>query len=373
MARAPLDNVGLHAPTQRFMGNIYTKRIYEQVRELIEADARDKKPGEPLDTEVGYAKRFGVSRPTARKAVEDLIRIGLIRRVAGKGLVMATQEETPYRGKLLIALPHEMGDGFLFRVTMGCVEQANLLGFDYKILNATTPQQRYEQIAREKLSDYIAAITCCYEIDEDYHSLACLQNSGLPVMLIDNPTKRMDMPCITCDDYGGGYKMGEYLANKGHSRIINISTDRPVLTIERRNAGFLQALKDAGIEYDQSLFIKGSDYISEFISRFTPQDFLRGEVTAICSHTSLAIVAVSKWLFQNGLRIYDDVSIMGYGDYPYAPTYEVPFTAIDVPSAQMGKSAVDEISEAMLERRPLHGVQHEVWLEKRHSVKTIVR
>lgn len=350
---------------------MYTKRIYEQVRELIEADARDKKPGEPLDTEVGYAKRFGVSRPTARKAVEDLIRIGLIRRVAGKGLVMATQEETPYRGKLLIALPHEMGDGFLFRVSMGCVEQANLLGFDYKILSGTTGPQRNEQIAREKLTDYVAAITCCYESEEDYQFLNTLRSNGLPVMLIDNPAKRLDVPCITCDDYTGGYKMGEYLAKKGHTRIANISTPRPVLTIERREAGFYQALKDAGIEYDRSLVTRSMDYISAFLERFTPQDFLRGGVTAICSHTSLAIVAVSKWLFQNGLRIYDDVSIMGYGDYPYAPVFEVPFTSIDVPSAQMGKSAVDEISEAMLEKRPLRSVQHEVWLEKRHTVKTL--
>lgn len=353
------------------MDNGYTKKIYEQVRELIEADARDKKPGEALDTEVGYARRFGVSRPTARKAVEDLIRIGLIRRVAGKGLVMATQDETPYRGKLLIALPHEMGDGFLFRVTMGCVEQANLLGFDYKILNTTASQQRYEQIAREKLSDYIAAITCGYETEEDYRAMACLQDAGLPILLIDNPAKEMGLPCITCDDYDGGYQMGAYLAKKGHRYIANVSSARPVLTIERREKGFLQALKDAGIEYDTTMLTRSDDYLSGFLQRFTVQDILSGRITAICSHTSLAIMAVSKWLFQNGLRIYEDVSIMGYGDYPYSPVYGVPFTAIDVPSAQMGKSAVDEISAALLEKRPLRSIDHEVWLEKRHTVKTL--
>lgn len=66
-----------------------TKRIFEQFRELVEADARDKKPGEPIDTEVNYARRFGVSRSTVRKAVKDLIRIGMIKRVPVKGLVIA--------------------------------------------------------------------------------------------------------------------------------------------------------------------------------------------------------------------------------------------------------------------------------------------
>lgn len=351
---------------------MYTKRIFEQVRELIEADARGKQPGEPIDTEVGYARRFGVSRPTARKAVEDLIKIGMIKRVAGKGLVMATQDETPYRGKLLIALPHEMGDGFLFKVTLGCIEQANILGFDYKILSAREPSVRLEQVRREKLTDYVAAITCCYESEHEYAIIDLLKSYNIPVLLIDNPTKRDAAPCVTCDDYDGGYKMGEYLAGKGHRRIINLSSVRPVLTIERRNAGFLQALADAGVEYDRSLLLDDPQpYMSMFTSRFTPQDFVSGKYTAICSHTSLAIVAVSRWLFQNGLRIYDDVSIIGYGDYPYTPDYEMPFTVIGVPISEMGRSAVDEISEALLEKRPLKSIQHEVWLEKRHTVKTI--
>jgi len=69
-------------------------------------------------------------------------------------------------------------------------------------------------------------------------------------MLIDNPPKHMDMPCVTCDDYDGGYKIGAYLARKGHHNIINLSSRRPVLTIERRERGFVQALRDAGIDYD---------------------------------------------------------------------------------------------------------------------------
>jgi len=51
--------------------------------------------------------------------------------------------------------------------------------------------------------------------------------------------------------------------------------------------------------------------------------------------------------------------------------YDMPFTIIGILSAEMGKSAVDEISSALLEKRPLNSIQHEVWLEKRHTVKTL--
>lgn len=351
---------------------MYTKKIFEQVRDLIEADARDKKPGEPIDTEIGYARRFGVSRPTARKAVEELIRIGMIRRVPGKGLVMATQDEVPYRGKLLIVLPHEIGDGFLFLVMLGCVEQANALGFDYKIISNRLPADRLDLVKKERLGDYVAVITCVHEDPEEYQIADMVRDAGLPLLLIDNPPKREHIPCVTCNDYDGGYQMGAYLARKGHRGIINLSHVRPVLTIERRDAGFLQALRDADIAYDETLLLKGvKSYTDLFEARFSPQDFLSGRYTAICSHTSLAIVAVSRWLHQNGIRIYEDVSLMGYGDHPYLPMLNAPCTIIGVPSVEMGKSAVDEISAALLERRPIQDVTHEIWLEKRHTVRTL--
>ncbi|MDI6619504.1 MAG: GntR family transcriptional regulator [Clostridiales bacterium] len=345
-----------------------TKRIFEQVRELIEEEARDKKPGEALDTEVNYARRFGVSRPTVRKAVEDLISIGLISRIPGKGLVMAVQDETPYRGKLLIAIPCDTGDGFLFRVMMGCVEEANLLGFDYKILSTKDSASRLEQVKHEHISDFCAVITCCYEEDAEYELISYLKRKGLPVILIDNPPRHIDVPCITCDDYDGGYKMGTYLAKKGHRSIINISIDRPVLTIERRNKGFLQAMEDASVNYDKSLIINGTQ---EFYSRFTPRDFKSGKYTAICSHTSLMIYDISGWLYKNGLSIYDDVSIMGYGDLAYVPMQNVFLTSIGVPIYEMGKGAVEEISEAILAKRPVKSRQYEVWIDKRHTVKRV--
>lgn len=357
-----------HAPA----GPVYPKRIFEQVRDLIEEDVRDRKPGEPIDSEIGYARRFGVSRPTARKAVEALIRIGLIRRVPGKGLVMASEGEVPSRGKLLIALPHEVGDGFLFQVMLGCVEQANALGFEYKIIGARLPAERLALIQRERLSDYVAAVTCAYETPEEYAVLDLLQAACVPFLLMDNPPKREGFPTVMCDDFDGGRRMGAYLAGKGHRRILNLSSTRGVLTVERRDAGFLQAMSEAGIRHDPALLAQcAGDYTELLRDRFTPADFGEGGITAVCSHTSLAIVEASRWLQQNGLRVPEDVSLMGYGDHPWLPSLNTPCTIIGVPSVEMGRSAVDEISAALLERRPMRSVVHEVWLEKRHTVRNL--
>jgi DNA-binding LacI/PurR family transcriptional regulator len=256
---------------------------------------------------------------------------------------------------------------------LGCVEQANALGFEYKIIGNTKPLERLELIRKERLADYAAVISCCYENEHEYGIIDKVKEAGLPLLLMDNPAKRGMIPCIQCNDYDGGYKMGSYLAKKGHRNIVNLSNMRPVLTIERRDQGYLQALSDAGVDSGPALLVKCREgqLIDAFLERFKAEDFLSGRCTAICSHTSLAIVEVSRWMHQNGIRIYEDVSLMGYGDHPYLPMLNIPCTIIGVPSFEMGRSAVDEVSAALLGNRPVQDVRHEVWLEKRHTVKTL--
>lgn len=346
-----------------------TKRIFEQVRDMIEEEARDKMPGDLLSSEVQYAEKFGVSRPTVRKAVDDLVRIGLIKRIPGKGLMLNTEYDIMNRGKLLIVLPYQVGDGFMFKIIMGCVEEANVLGFQYKIIGESKPEERLAIIKQEDLSQYTAAITCCYEDEYEYQIVDLLNNANLLVMLVDNPVKRGDFPCITCNDYDGGYTMGKYLAKRGHTRIINITGERPVITIERRNAGFFDALKDYGVDYDMSLFING--YTDEFLECFTADDFKSGKYTAICSHTTLAVMDLAQFIHDNNVRIGEDVSVIGYGDHPYISGAGIPVTSIEQPSMDMGKTAVDEISTALIERRQLKSIELDIRLVNRHTVKRI--
>lgn len=348
---------------------VFTKKIYEQVRELIEEDAQGKPPGAAIDTEVGYANRFGVSRPTVRKAVEDLVSIGLIQRVAGKGLIVAVHP--PNRGKLLIMLPQSIGDGFFYHVTMGCVDQANHLGFEYKILSIESEAKRLEAVKLEKLDNYVATITCCYGSPEEYEILDVFDRFGLPVLLMDNPLPERSLPCVSCDDFTGGYLVGKHLTRRGHTRIVNLSNIRPALTIKRRDEGFLSALTDAGVQYDMDYYMHMGNAPGEFIRRFRPADILDGKVTAICSHTSLSIVKLSHWLYTNGIRIYDDISLVGYGDHPIMPEYGLPITSVEVPSANMGRSAVSEISQAFLEGRAFRDLMLDVKLENRNTVKNL--
>lgn len=347
-----------------------TKRIFEQVRELIEEEARDKNPGDLLHTEVQYAAQFGVSRPTVRKAVDDLIRIGLIKRMPGKGLIINTRHDVLDRGKLLIVLPYKIGDGFMFKILMGCVEQANILGFQYKIYHDENTDRLFAQIKNENFSDYVGIVTCYYEDKGSREHMDLCLSTNLPVILVDNPPRKNICPCITSNDYKGGYLMGQHLAKRGHKNIINIDTDyRSVETISRRNIGFIDALHEENIDYDESLIIKG--YIPELMQKITAEDFKTHKYTAICSHSTLLITQLSQFFHDNQLLIGEDVSLIGYGQHPYMSISGIPITSIEQPAVEIGRSAVDEISASLIDKRALRSVEHDVWLIDRHTVKRI--
>ena len=107
------------------------------------------------------------------------------------------------------------------------------------------------------------------------------------------------------------------------------------------------------------------------MASYSPYDIRSGSITAIWSNDSLHLIRLSHWLYENDLRIYDDVSLVGYGNHPIMSEYGLPITSVEVPAAQMGRSAIDEISQALIEGRAFSDVILDVRLEKRNTVRVL--
>ena len=143
------------------------KRVFEQIEETIERDALQLSPGEFLPSEMQYSRTLAVSRLTVRKAVDGLVRSGLVQRIPGKGLMVAEAHAAPEQKKLQLCLPYVTCDAEIFITMMGCIDQANELHYSYKILAFTDVRERLERLKDEDLSAYCGAVVSCYESAED--------------------------------------------------------------------------------------------------------------------------------------------------------------------------------------------------------------
>ena len=327
------------------------KQIYEQVYDYIEADVHQRAPGEPLPSEMQYSLQLAVSRLTVRKAVDELVRQGLVTRVAGKGLFVSRTPGLAPRGRLLISCICMPGDSDLFRSVLGCMDAASRYHYDYKLLNFPTAAEQYRAVLAEDLRAYDGAVITCFDSEAEQCTRNLIQRAGLPLCILGN--EHEGLPSVMSDDYNGGYLIGDDLAKHGHRDILFLTTDRPVADVQRRLSGFFQALRDNGIEPKEELVLSVPDPgVPLFIGAgslrdlpFSAEKYLEGKVhyTAVTGYSTLPIVSFCRQLSLRGVRIPEDVSVVGYGDQPYLPWCNLPLTGIREAKYKMGEEAVTQM------------------------------
>lgn len=313
------------------------KLVYQQIKEYIEQELKSKKPGEFLGSEVQYSSLFNVSRPTVRKAVDELVNSGLVRRLPGKGLVVADAENGAPKGTMLFLIPYVPDDGFFYNMVMGCVDAANNSGFGYKIFNYFSPDERLEALKDINLSEYSAAVLTAYENEFDYELLGILERAKLPFVLVDNPVENYDCAHVITDDFKGGYLSGNYVIKKGHNKILYITLENNIQTVRRREKGFRKALEDNGISLPDEYIIRLKN--DEEIMNLLPE--IKIDYTAICGYSDLPVIMSYNILSGRGVQIPGQVSLMGYGNFKYSEILKVPLTTISIPVYDMGYRAVD--------------------------------
>ncbi len=348
-------------------------KVYQQVKEFIEQEARQQNPGDPLPSEVQYAMQLNVSRPTVRKAVLELIDIGLIKRVPGKGLIVGDGSSICNRGKILIGLPFAMGDGFLFKIVMSCIDRANELGYEYKIINTLDPAERLRLISEESVEDYVAFVLTAYESPYDKQILDNLIGRNAQILLVDNKPDYTNLPIIACNDFAGGYMTGTYLIEKNHRNIMYVTSTRNVQTVRDRLRGFMQAFKDNNIDtngiYIHAVNDIGNPQLSYFFDNNFDSSIIKEKgITAIFGYSSLPIISLCNTLVVKGYRIPEDLSVVGYGDYSIISATNMPITNIETPAEEMGRAIVENIEQAYTLKQPLKGKILQVKLDRRHTV-----
>ena len=168
------------------------QKKYLAVKEAIQQDIAALKPGDLAGTEMAYVKKFNVSRPTVRHAINDLIEEGAVIRVAGVGLQIPSRQQAPDSQKKLLIMVNalESDDGMFTRVVLGAVDVSNKKGYNYQIMNNLFEETKYNFLLNNDMSQYLGVITTAYDTYYDKKSMQFLKENNIPVVLIDNPFRR---------------------------------------------------------------------------------------------------------------------------------------------------------------------------------------
>lgn len=209
---------------------------------------------------------------------------------------------------------------------------------------------------------------------EEKHRIA-LSRLRIPVIIVGQSGQFLECPAIRMDNFGAARAMVQYLISLGHRRIGCIGVSDHDENIGRmRREGYVAALAEAGISFDQKLVVTGDfEYPSGERGASLLMNNTNPKPTAIYCITDRLAMAASSWLQQNGYRVPQDISVACIDD-PEVLSYASPaITTMGFDYVETGKRAAQMIiSRINGETIDSQEVIMPYTLQKRDSVQNII-
>jgi DNA-binding LacI/PurR family transcriptional regulator len=330
-------------------------------RELLNEILSGKHDGPGrLPSEAQLVKRFRVSRPTVARALMDLKNQGVIERRAGSGTYLSKSPPAAAGGtRQLGLLVPGLGEIEIFEVI--CGELASLARVHDLGMHWGGGRHR----AEAAMSIAEAEALCDYYIERGLHGVFFapfehtpdheaanrriterLTHAGITVVLLDrdlyNFPRRSGLDLVGLDNFGGGYVLAEHLIKLGARRLRFVSRPYSAGTVEARKLGAAAALHAHGLEVTRDFMHTGDCGDPKFVRGITAARMCDAIICAN-DHTAARLL---QTLARLGLRVPQQIRVVGFDDVRFATLLSVPLTTMRQPCRDLALTAFN----AMLER-----------------------
>ncbi len=227
----------------------------------------------------------------------------------------------------------------------GFEEECHRLGYEMVISRADQRTPDYELQVRELLNEQGAAVVVLATemMDGD---LEPYRNAPCPLVILDHWTESMEFNSVLINNADAARMMTEHLLENGHTEVGYLRGAFRIKGFRSRFVGFQTALKKRKIPYKEEYTVTlGTS------SNGAYQDMLRylqknpRLPTAFFADNDMIALGAMKALQEMGMRIPEDVSIVGFDDLPFCEISSPPLTTLRVPNREMGKMAVRRLAE----------------------------
>lgn len=162
----------------------------------------------------------------------------------------------------------------------------------------------------------------------------------IPVVAIEHHARPEGMATVDSDSFAGAVRATRHLVALGHERVGFLGGSPEVASSRLREAGFRSAMAGAGIEVDPRLVAVGGFRRELAVGPAIRMLSARRPPTAIFAANDLSALGVMDAAARLGVRVPDELSVVGYDDIPEAGQTHPPLTTVSQPLRRMGAEAV---------------------------------
>ncbi|MDD7935923.1 LacI family DNA-binding transcriptional regulator [Actinomycetospora straminea] len=302
-------------------------------------------PGPPRITLDDVARRAGVSTATASRALGDHPHVAAatrarVREAAEELDYVASPEATRLAGgptgRVAVLVPHP-SRWFFGELLEGLEAALRAADLDLVLFRVGGPEERAAFFARLPARRKVdAVVVLAFAVDEIEH--ARLASLGVDVVAAGG--RVASYPSVGVDDHVAGRQAMDHLIHLGHRRIGMIAVEdvgRLAPDPDGRTSAWRAALDDAGIPPDDDLVVTvpwggegGADGMARLLG-------LRSPPTAVFAHDDETALGAIRTLRRAGLRVPEDLSVIGVDDHPLAALTDL--TTVAQPVRAQGRRA----------------------------------
>lgn len=321
-------------------------QLVNHYRDLIQTGALA--PGARLPTELELAQVHEISRNTVRQAMSALVNEGLLERHQGRGtfvreLLVQKDQESVAEKRIGVMLCYA-GDQLNMEILIGIEQAAKSHGyqvsFAYSEENSAQQARDIERLRNDRVAGLIV-----FPLSDEEHDpvIAQLQGTDTPLVLVDRYLPGLATDYVVADNFTGGYRATEHLLILGHTRIGFMHGAVGGLhtsSVHDRWEGYRAALRDHQLPYDESLICTSPQALR--LGAHEPYvDFLArpGRPSAVFVVTDNIVPKVYQAARHCGLRIPEDLAIVGFDDLIFAAHLSPPLTTIAQSRVDIGLRA----------------------------------
>jgi LacI family transcriptional regulator len=220
----------------------------------------------------------------------------------------------------LALLVSDITNPFWTTVTRGVEDASTEHGLSVILCNTDEKQGKLENYVNVMLQKQIDGFLIV-PINSDPEVVQHIKRRNVPVVVLDRPLHDIEVDVVYSDNEGGAYELVKHLIQLGHSRIALLCGIQEIATTQQRLAGYKRALSESHLLYDESLVVYG-EFKQEWGYQIIPNlmKSMQPLPTALFFGNNLIAVGALRALYEMGIRVPEDISIVTFDDLPFSIT-----------------------------------------------------
>lgn len=293
------------------------------------------------------AERAGVSVNTASRAINNKSDIN----EETKKRVLKVAQELGYvqnatavalRTKKTRTLGVVIADNrnpFYAEVLNGIEEAAREKNYHIILANTQRDYQKEEEAINLLLAKRVDGllVTPVQDRNDDIKKLI---EANIPFVIVGRDFENIEVDAVYNDEVKGGFFATEYLIKKGHKRIAFINGFLHKSPAQGRLEGYKKALKEHGIPLVDMMVSVGDIDVEDGYERTKQMLEKNLDFTAIFAYNDMMAFGAMQVIKEKGLRIPEDIGLVGYDDIPFSSLISPSLTTIKLKKQELGAESV---------------------------------